>query len=67
VSDMKADLKSMAHNLGVLADCFDTRERFVWQKVSDEARRYAGHYKEASDGRNTFILFAEWAEREGNL
>lgn len=31
--------------------------------IADEARRYASHYPEASDGRNTFILLAEWIER----
>jgi hypothetical protein len=39
-------------------------EREIWERVSAEARRYASHYSEASDGRNTFILFAEWAERQ---
>jgi hypothetical protein len=34
------------------------------KRAAIEARRYASHYPEASDGRNTFILFAEWAERE---
>lgn len=31
--------------------------------IAAEARRYAGHYPEASDGRNTFIMLAEWIER----
>jgi hypothetical protein len=31
--------------------------------ISKEARRYASHYPEASDGRNTFIIFAEMVER----
>lgn len=30
--------------------------------IAQEARRYAGHYPEASDGRNTFIIFAEYVE-----
>ena len=30
------------------------------QKIEAEARRYAGHYPEASDGRNTFVMFADW-------
>lgn len=33
--------------------------------IADEARRYAGHYPQASDGRNTFILLAEWIEARG--
>jgi hypothetical protein len=31
--------------------------------IAEEARRYAGFYPEGSDGRNTFIIFAEWIER----
>lgn len=31
--------------------------------LASEARRYASHYPEASDGRNTFIVFAEMIER----
>ena len=27
--------------------------------IEDEARRYAGFYKPASDGRNTFVIFAD--------
>ncbi len=30
--------------------------------LAKEARRYASHYPEVSDGRNTFILFAEMIE-----
>jgi hypothetical protein len=30
--------------------------------MANEARRYAGFYPEASDGRNTFIMFAEMIE-----
>jgi predicted SnoaL-like aldol condensation-catalyzing enzyme len=33
--------------------------------IADEARRYAGHYPEASDGRNTFIIFADLVEARG--
>ncbi|HLP70433.1 MAG TPA: hypothetical protein VK181_23245 [Rhizobium sp.] len=33
--------------------------------IAAEARRYAGFYPEASDGRNTFILLAEWIEARG--
>lgn len=31
-------------------------------RVGRKAREWAEHYPNASDGRNTFILFAEWAE-----
>lgn len=31
--------------------------------IASEARRYAAMYPEASDGRNTFVLFAEWIEK----
>lgn len=34
--------------------------------IAERAREIASHYPEASDGRNTFILLAEWIEaREG--
>lgn len=33
--------------------------------IAAEARRYASHYPEASDGRNTFIIFADWVEARG--
>ena len=32
------------------------------KEIAEQARRYAGHYKEGSDGRNTFIMLAEWIE-----
>lgn len=49
--------------------------RAAWDAVSaerefiaQEARRYASFYPEASDGRNTFVLFAEMIEnRSGQL
>lgn len=32
--------------------------------IEGEARRYASHYAEATDGRNTFVMFADFvAER----
>jgi hypothetical protein len=30
------------------------------------ARELAGHYEQGSDGRNTFILLAEWIEARSN-
>ena len=36
-----------------------TNER---KEIAEQARRYAGHYKEGSDGRNTFVMLAEWIE-----
>jgi hypothetical protein len=33
------------------------------EAIADEARRYAGLYPEASDGRNTFLMFADFVER----
>ena len=32
------------------------------EEIAKQARRYAGHYKEGSDGRNTFIMLGEWIE-----
>lgn len=41
--------------------------RAAFETCSDEARRYASHYSEASDGRNTFTLLAEWCDRQAAL
>lgn len=32
-------------------------------KIADEARRYAAMYPDATDGRNTFVMFADWVSR----
>jgi hypothetical protein len=32
-------------------------------KIADKAREFADHYPAGSDGRNTFVLLAEWIER----
>jgi hypothetical protein len=38
------------------------------QSIENEARRYAEMYQPGSDGRNTFLIFAEWIalQRECN-
>jgi hypothetical protein len=38
------------------------RER---EAIASKAREWAAHYPEASDGRNTFVLLAEWIEARG--
>lgn len=30
--------------------------------IANKAREWAGHYPPHSDGRNTFVLLAEWIE-----
>lgn len=35
------------------------------EEVAAQARRYASNYPEASDGRKTFIIFADWVEARG--
>lgn len=30
--------------------------------ISEETRRYASHYPQSSDGRNTFLLLADWID-----
>lgn len=35
--------------------------------ISEEARRYASHYPQGSDGRNTFILLADWIDARGAI
>ena len=37
-------------------------EAVAWQEAAEKARTFARCYPHASDGRNTFIMFAEWAE-----
>jgi|GEM_PF-6412689 len=32
------------------------------KEIAEKAREYAAHYPEASDGRNTFIIFADWID-----
>ena len=34
------------------------------REAADRARVYASNYEQSSDGRNTFILLAEWADAE---
>lgn len=31
-------------------------------KISEKAREWAGHYTQGSDGRNTFVMFANWVD-----
>lgn len=31
-------------------------------KIATKAREYAEHYPQSSDGKNTFLMFAEWVE-----
>jgi hypothetical protein len=33
------------------------------QTIEAEARRFAGMYPQSSDGRNTFVIFADWVAR----
>ncbi len=32
-------------------------------QIEAEARRYAGMYPQSSDGRNTFVIFADWVAK----
>lgn len=52
--------EALAH---VVAQALADTRRSTLEGVATEARRYAGYYPQSSDGRNTFILFAEWCER----
>lgn len=36
------------------------RQPSLLQIIEDEARRYADMYQLGSDGRNTFVMFADW-------
>ncbi len=50
-------LAALEHSIRVGSDVDHERDF-----IAMEARRYASHYPEASDGRNTFIMFAEMIE-----
>lgn len=49
---------SAARQQGVLEGAREERER-----CANKAREYAGHYPEGSDGRNTFVILADWIEQ----
>lgn len=38
------------------------RAEALRDKIAAKAREYADHYPQSSDGRNTFLIFAEWVE-----
>lgn len=37
------------------------------QTIEAEARRYAEMYPQGSDGRNTFLIFADWVSRQSHI
>jgi len=37
------------------------------EEIASQARRYAGYYLEGSDGRNTFVMLAEWIEARAQV
>lgn len=39
-----------------------SRAEALRNKIAAKAREYAEHYPQSSDGRNTFLMFAEWVE-----
>ncbi len=48
------------------AEDIDTAVSSERDACAAKAREYAAHYPEGSDGRNTFILLAEWIENRAN-
>lgn len=55
-------LNAVEHSVRVGSDVDHERDFLAM-----EARRYASHYPEASDGRNTFVMFAEMIEARAAL
>jgi hypothetical protein len=45
-----------------LAECIDQRIAAEREACASKAREFAAHYPVGSDGRNTFIILAEWIE-----
>lgn len=39
----------------------------AFEEAAQKARQWSEHYPQSSDGRNTFILFAEWAEEQAEV
>lgn len=37
------------------------------ETIAQKAREWAAHYSPSSDGRNTFVMFAEWVEERAAL
>ena len=56
ISQQDAELEAAEANARALA----------FAEVEQKAREWAEHYPQSSDGRNTFILFAEWAEGQAS-
>lgn len=44
----------------ILSRTSDHAQDPLVQKIEAEARRYAEMYPQSSDGRNTFVIFADW-------
>lgn len=41
---------------------YDKARKAAFREAGQKALEWAAHYSPASDGRNTFVLFYEWAE-----
>lgn len=62
IAALQQRLAAVEHSVRVGADVDHERDYLAM-----EARRYASHYPEASDGRNTFVMFAEMIEARSAL
>lgn len=62
IAALQLRLDAVEHSVRVGADVDHERDFLAM-----EARRYASHYPEASDGRNTFVMFAEMVEARADL
>lgn len=45
-----------------LAEAIAEARKAAFREAGQKALEWAAHYSPASDGRNTFVLFSEWAE-----
>jgi hypothetical protein len=56
-----------ANALRLAAISKPANEAATLELIATKAREWAGHYSSGSDGRNTFVLFAEWIESFPNF
>ena len=53
-------------HLAAAIDDYNEARKAAFIEVEQKAREWAEHYPQSSDGRNTFVLFAEWAEGQAS-
>ena len=47
-------------------DVADAAVKAEREAIAAQTRQYASHYKQGSDGRNTFVILADWIDARGD-